>query len=1188
MKPLLTINNLQEGEGTRMRRKLSKKQIGVMGLAAMMAVQTLAMAAEVQTSPEATVQETQEETQPVESTSEVEPETQKQVEEQLDTNVYVEEPISSKMTEIETVEEMTEEVTEESVAESSETETSSEQVVMEYAAEDQEILTDGWHIDVNGDTIYIRDGDRVRDEIIFVEGKYYGLDEEGRLYKNSNFYHTDGFCYRASSDGSLYINQWYSLNHSSSKKIYYYYDAEGRECSGLCTIDGIQYYFDPNGNYGLGGLTISSVVTSDQGIYYCDAEGHAHLMQDNQWYEGDDACRYYVQNGVLLKNGTFQIDGKWYKFDKDGKLVQKVENVQEDGSLKINQWGYDGKHWHYYGADGASYTGGLHEINGVTYYFSWSGILATSTVCFKNGGTEYYIADENGYLKKGLETGWMFAGGHYYYAENGHLIYSEIHKVGDYYYGFNEDGQMYADTDFTITGWNGDRFVINYYHAKKDGSVDVPKPSQWYRVRNSWYYYDENGKYVTGKVEINGKTYVFDEYGELTSGGIYSEDGNDYLVNENGELVTTSGWKLVNSKWYYLNDDGTVYKGILGDNGHAYYMNPQMETNLSVVFIDGVGYSIDGNGYMTQLAEGIYEQDGERYYVSSRYDGIGVGWKYIDGSWYYIDSQGEAYCDTIRKIGDKCYFFDLEGKMKNSGWIFDEAGQWYYAYPSGELAVGDQTINGTLCHFGQTGSLKTGAVVEDGILKLYSDDGSLLETGTANGWNFLGGNYYYMRNGSLLNASSSYIPNCYQLPDGNFYAFDMDGKMQVNREINGVWYGESGAARRGWFQRGQNWCYADTLTGVLYKGTHWIDGKKYYFDDNGNMLIGKAVVDGKLVETDGSGAIAVNTSLEDGWSYHNGEWYYSKNGTPYTGWVGDYYIDFGHMVRNSIIMQYQYKNTYSSYEEEVYYYLDENGICKKNGWFTGRDSDGLEGECYANEDGSLACRGFFEIDGNQYYFGSSSFPYWQPYFKRTTRALEKGVFTEDGVYIQPNQYGQGWSLIEGKWLYKDGAAFVCGKEMLINGAYYYFDEHGAMTTGFPHDYTDFDTGWTGSGYQGRYYGTDGKRCYYTGWKFIDGKWYYFDSNSVAITGWAMIGGAKYYFGPTYGDDAAMTIGYRVIGGKLYYFNGSGACQGVCGPQTGWYQANGNWYYMRGGSVVTGKTVINNVEYDFDDKGIWID
>ena len=69
----------------------------------------------------------------------------------------------------------------------------------------------------------------------------------------------------------------------------------------------------------------------------------------------------------------------------------------------------------------------------------------------------------------------------------------------------------------------------------------------------------------------------------------------------------------------------------------------------------------------------------------------------------------------------------------------------------------------------------------------------------------------------------------------------------------------------------------------------------------------------------------------------------------------------------------------------------------------------------------------------------------------------------------------------------------------------------------------------------------------------------------------------------------MTVGYRTIGEKLYYFDANGACQGVSGPQDGWYQADGNWYYIRwGGHAVVGEKInINDIWYEFDENGIWI-
>ena len=117
-----------------------------------------------------------------------------------------------------------------------------------------------------------------------------------------------------------------------------------------------------------------------------------------------------------------------------------------------------------------------------------------------------------------------------------------------------------------------------------------------------------------------------------------------------------------------------------------------------------------------------------------------------------------------------------------------------------------------------------------------------------------------------------------------------------------------------------------------------------------------------------------------------------------------------------------------------------------------------------------------------------------------------------------------------------------------------------------------------------YYGQDGRRCYYVGWQVIDGKWYYFDAASEAASGWQIINGVRYYFDT---ESHAMVTGYRVISNTLYYFDANGVCQGVSGPQDGWYQADGNWYYIQGGRVVKGSAVINNAWYEFDEDGVWI-
>ena len=491
--------------------------------------------------------------------------------------------------------------------------------------------------------------------------------------------------------------------------------------------------------------------------------------------------------------------------------------------------------------------------------------------------------------------------------------------------------------------------------------------------------------------------------------------------------------------------------------------------------------------------------------------------------------------------------------MASQGWGLYEDGSWYYAFASGELATGDVTIGSTIYHFDENGKTQRGLVVENGICKLYSEDGTLLETGNSDGWSLLGGNYYYLRDGVILKSWG------YKLPDGNWYGFDTTGKMRVNTIENGRYYGATGAAQTGWFTVAGKWYYASSVNALLQKGLHVINGAEYYFDQNGIMQTGEFVADGKLFTTNESGAVISKKYMENGWSNYQGKWYYYQNGIAYTGWAGAYYVRNGEMVCNSIV-EWKGKR----------YYVGEDGKYLVNTWCN-------DGYSYATEDGSLVCSEWKTIDGKKYYF------YWEgvvyPYF-----FYGKGVYTKEGAYLSPDGYAQGWQLIDGIYYYKEGNQFIRNQSKKIKGDWYLFDAHGNMVTGFSSpEIIGYDT-YTYDDAK-FYYGADGKRVNYTGWQKIDGNWYYFNSKSEAVDGWNIINGTKYYFGKT---NHFMYTGYNVISGDLYYFNASGACQGVDNTFTGWHQQDGKWYYIKNGQVTTGTIYVNGTLYEFDTNGVWID
>lgn len=1153
-----------------MKKNLSKKQLGAVGLAAMMAVQTPAMAAEVTTSPEATVQETvQEQQEEVTEQQTEEVETQDQtVESSLEENetqaqeeetVEIEESVEAETSESAKQEEtQSEEIqsTEETEAESQSEEVQSAEESTEIEAESSESenaideyvlaenLTDGWHQDSEGNYTYVKDGRLLTNCVEKIDGSYYGFDWYGKMYINTTFSSLDSvnkvfYVYRASESGALYANKWYSGEDAIN-----YYGEDAKRCTGLQTINGVQYLFDSKG-----ALISSQIVLVDDTNYYCDTNGVAHKMPNNQWYKSDNGVWYYVQDGKLLKDCTAQIDGKWYHFEYYGELQTDGLNTDASGALRINSWVYDGTYWHYYGEDGEAYRYGVYEISDAKYYFDMNSRMAVSEVC-TDDGVGCYIADKNGQLTQVTKDGWFLFDGDYYYVENGQLKTNGAYKINGSWYAFGYTGKMCVDSDFNGFGSS------LYYRAKADGKLYC---SEWYQDdEKNWYYYKEDASMARGTTKIGETTYYFDVDGVLKANGAV-EVGDSYrLADENGSWIQTPGWVCVSDSWYYVLNDGTLYTGILEENGATYYLSPKMAKNVGLLEVDGVAYQIAENGLATKAADGFYPGDvlNHLYYVSGGRIAT-KGWLNVDGNWYYFaekDNLGiyHAVAGTNETIDGKLYHFNSDGTMASSGWGLYDDGSWYYAFASGELATGDVTIGSTIYHFDENGKTQRGLVVENGICKLYSENGILQETGNAQGWSLLGGNYYYLKDGALLKNVSR------RLSDGKWYGFDATGKMRTNIIADGRFYGKTGAAQTGWFTVAGKWYYASSVNALLKTGLHVINGAEYYFDRNGTMQTGEFVVNGKLFTINENGVVLSKTTMKNGWTNCQGSWYYYQNGISYTGFVGAYYVIDGKMVSNRIV-EWKGKR----------YYVGEDGKYLVNTWCN-------DGYSYATEDGSLVCSEWKTIDGKQYYF------YWEgvlyPYFY-----YGKGVYTKEGAYLSPDGYAQGWQLIDGIYYYKEGNQFIRNQSKKIKGDWYLFDAHGNMVTGFSSpEIIGYDT-YTYDDAK-FYYGADGKRVNYIGWQKIDGNWYYFNSKSEAVDGWNIINGTKYYFGKT---NHFMYTGYKVISGELYYFNASGACQGVDNTFTGWHQQDGDWYYIQKGHVTTGTIAVDGRLYGFDSNGVWI-
>lgn len=76
-------------------------------------------------------------------------------------------------------------------------------------------------------------------------------------------------------------------------------------------------------------------------------------------------------------------------------------------------------------------------------------------------------------------------------------------------------------------------------------------------------------------------------------GSFWSKMGGGQLIYvDNGEL--SIGWKLINNKWYFMNNNGIMQKGWVQTNGNWYYLYNNGEMASSTITPDG--YKVDQNG----------------------------------------------------------------------------------------------------------------------------------------------------------------------------------------------------------------------------------------------------------------------------------------------------------------------------------------------------------------------------------------------------------------------------------------------------------------------------------------------------------------------------------------------------------------------------------------------------------------
>ena len=435
-------------------------------------------------------------------------------------------------------------------------------------------------------------------------------------------------------------------------------------------------------------------------------------------------------------------------------------------------------------------------------------------------------------------------------------------------------------------GWVKDSYLQN----------GVAVTNKFLTIDNETYYFNAQGKRVTGQHLIDGSYYCFDlKNGSMKKG--LTDLSEDYNSKRNGGAKTV----------YY---DPTTGKMRYGQQ-----------------YIDGGYYCFDLNSgamkkgitYLSEAYNSPRNGGAKTVYYDLKNGRMRYGQQYIEGSYYCFDLNSGVMKKGIT------YLSEAYNSPKNGG-----AKTVYYDKNTGKMRYGQQYIDGGYYCF----DLSSGAM-KKGITYL-SEAYNAPKNGGAK-------TVYYDKNSGKMRYGQQYI-------DGSYYCFDLSsGAMKKGFTYLSEAYNspKNGGAKT---------VYYDKVSGKMQYGLQKIDGKQYcfdlkdgsrktgitsltkdydaknprmvYFDDNGVMQTGVIKVENKTyVFEHNSGALKAGfLKLDESYGYKNGSVVYcDANGEMKFGEqkIGDHWYCFEHETGIMMTGLTELDSSYTKNPKVVLY--DEQG-----------------------------------------------------------------------------------------------------------------------------------------------------------------------------------------------------------------------------------------------------------------------
>ena len=369
---------------------------------------------------------------------------------------------------------------------------------------------------------------------------------------------------------------------------------------------------------------------------------------------------------------------------------------------------------------------------------------------------------------------------------------------------------------------------------------------------------------------------------------------------------------------------------------------------------------------------------------------------------------------------------------------------------------------------------------------------------------------------------SNSVGKWYEYSDGTY---ENSGFKKIENET--YYFTSNGYVKTGWLSVNNNW-YFFKNSGCMVT-SNWAGS--YYMDSDGKMKTNSFTPDGYYCGADG-------VYVRNAWVNHNGNYYYmNANGLmKKNGWAGAYYLGADGVMKTNTFTPdgyyvgsdgAYYRNRWIKYENK-YYYTNSAGLPVKNAWV---------GVYYLGADGVMKTN-TFTPDG--YYVGADG-AYLRnqkievdgkEYYLNAAGKVAKNQWVGDyfidvnGNVVKNHWAGNYWCGADGRYV----------RSSWVDEGRYYVGPNGVYVTNqWIGDYYLNGAGLvTKNAWVGNYWcGSDGK---YVKSSWVDNNRYYVGANGVYVPGrWVAYGSRWcYYAGSVYAKDITLNIN-----GKAYTFDSNG-------------------------------------------------